>query len=232
MNIINFAKTSPVTLALLIAIVGYFALQVAQGVSPDNPTTIDLLSYGANTLPYTMNHQAWRLVSSGFVHVGIIHLLLNGFALYYFGSAIEVLLGKWRYLWLFLLAVIGGNLLTLHHAWYLWQNSQNPFVVNAGASGGIMGLGACLLMMSFGKKYKNLLDTKSLFIVMIINLASGFMIANINNAGHIGGACVGVVMGLAVAFLPKPAFWVLLAVLVGGFFGAWYYLLLAVTPHL
>ncbi len=112
-------RQTPITACLIISIVAYFILQLMMGVNIESPTNADLVRFGANFLPYSASTQPWRLLVAGFVHIGFIHLLFNGFALYYFGQALEVLIGKWRFLALFMLSVVGGNLLSLYYTWYL-----------------------------------------------------------------------------------------------------------------
>lgn len=232
MTIKEFAKFAPVTLVLLVLIVGYFGLQVLLGVSPDSPASHDIIKYGGNILPLTAHTEPWRLLSAGFVHVGIMHLLFNGFALYYFGPVSERLLGRAYFLVLFLCCIIGGNLANLYHTWSVFLATNDGVGVAAGASGGIMGLGACLLAISLSPnptaKY---LNRKSLFLVTAINLVIGFAIDGIDNAGHIGGAVTGLIFGLLVGFLPRYH-WALPPVLLAGFIYAWWHLSQAILPYL
>lgn len=202
MQIRQFARLAPITLTLLVLIVGYFVLQVLMGVSPERPTSQELIRFGANFLPLTITTEPYRLLTAGFVHIGIMHLLFNGFALYSFGQMAEMAWGRWVYLAVFLLSVIGGNLLNLAHTWY--GLPQGGLAIAAGASGGIMGLGSALLVMSLSRHpFSRHLDKKSLFIVMAINLMMGFAVDGIDNAGHIGGAITGLMLGLGIGFLPK-----------------------------
>lgn len=199
----HLIKTAPITLSLIVVIVAYFALQLLLGVSADNPSHQDLLRFGANLLPANIE-QPWRLLSSGFVHIGLIHLLFNAFALYYFGQVAEMVLGKWRFLSVFLLSIIGGNVLGLYYNFYRYLNVEQTISLSAGASGGIMGLGAVLIAISLSPHiHANKLNQTSLLSIMAVNLIMGFALPNIDNAGHIGGALTGLVLGLVFGFLPK-----------------------------
>lgn len=221
MKIQELAKLSPITLALLVAIVGYFVLQMGLGVSADNPTNDDLVRFGANFLPLTID-EPYRLLSAGFVHIGVMHLLFNGFALYSFGQFAEIAWGKWRFLAVFLLSIVGGNLLNLYHTWY--GLPEGGLSIAGGASGGIMGLGAGLLILSLSHhRMARLLDKKSLFMIMAINLIMGFAIEGIDNAGHIGGAITGLMLGASLAFAPK-IMWALSVVMAVGFGVAFWWL--------
>ena len=201
MTIQQLLKTAPVTTLLLISLIGLFFMQVLSGVDANNPSTEALLKWGANALPYTMDNEPWRLASSAFLHIGLMHLLFNGFAMYFFGQIAEPMFGSAKFLALFLLAAIGGNLLNNHITWQGILDGTGQPGLSAGASGGIMGIGAALLIAALFKISVNgmVLNLKSLIIIMGINLVYGFAVPGIDNAGHIGGAVTGLVIALAFA---------------------------------
>lgn len=201
MTIQQLLKTAPVTTLLLISFIGLFIMQVLSGVDANNPSTEALLKWGANALPYTMDNEPWRLASSAFLHIGLMHLLFNGFAMYFFGQVAEPMFGSAKFLALFLLAAIGGNLLNNHITWQGILDGTGQPGISAGASGGIMGIGAALLIAALFKISVNgmVLNLKSLIIIMGINLVYGFAVPGIDNAGHIGGAVTGLVIALAFA---------------------------------
>ncbi len=109
--------------------------------------------------------------------------------------------GSAKFLALFLLAAIGGNLLNNHITWQGILDGTGQPGLSAGASGGIMGIGAALLIAALFKISVNgmVLNLKSLIIIMGINLVYGFAVPGIDNAGHIGGAVTGLVIALAFA---------------------------------
>ncbi|KRG32823.1 rhomboid family intramembrane serine protease [Psychrobacter sp. P11G3] len=201
MTIQQLLKTAPVTTLLLASFIGLFIMQVLTGVDANNPSTEALLKWGANALPYTMQDQPWRLVSSAFLHIGLMHLLFNGFAMYFFGQIAEPMFGSAKFLALFLLAAIGGNLLNSYVTWQSILDGTGQPGLSAGASGGIMGIGAALLIAALFKISVNgiVLNLKSLIFIMGINLVYGFAVPGIDNAGHIGGAITGLVIALAFA---------------------------------
>ncbi|WLW65802.1 rhomboid family intramembrane serine protease [Psychrobacter sp. van23A] len=201
MTIQQLLKTAPVTTLLLISFIGLFIMQVLSGVDANNPSTEALLKWGANALPYTMDNEPWRLASSAFLHIGLMHLLFNGFAMYFFGQIAEPMFGSAKFLALFLLAAIGGNLLNNYITWQGILDGTGQPGLSAGASGGIMGIGAALLIAALFKISVNgmVLNLKSLIIIMGINLVYGFAVPGIDNAGHIGGAVTGLVIALAFA---------------------------------
>ncbi|WP_227543397.1 rhomboid family intramembrane serine protease [Moraxella cuniculi] len=224
MNIKMLWQAAPVTLLLIAGFVLVMVIQSLLGVRIDDPSMADLLRFGANFLPATL-HEPWRLVSSGFLHIGILHLLFNSFAMYYLGQAAEMILGGLRLLGLFLLSVMGGSLLVNYEAWQMWQLGKMP-TLTAGASGGIMDIGAFLLILAMCKTPVGyVLNTKGLAITMAINLLVGFAVDGISNAGHIGGSLVGVTAGVLYALLHRFAKhqwlpWVISAVVLASIY-AW-----------
>nr|WP_309594890.1 rhomboid family intramembrane serine protease [Moraxella osloensis] len=186
----------PITLALVVMCVGVFALQLFFGVNPTNPTNQALIAWGANFLPFSLGEAPWRLVTSLFLHIGFMHLLFNMFALYYFGQVAERMFGAVNFLALFLLSGVGGNLLNNYLGLHSVMAGEPP-IISAGASGGIMGIGMALLVTALTKTSFNnfALNFRSLLIVMAINLSYGFLVGGIDNAGHIGGAIVGGLLG-------------------------------------
>ncbi|MDO4580278.1 MAG: rhomboid family intramembrane serine protease [Acinetobacter sp.] len=195
--------------ALLIALnIGVFAWQILTGVDASQPSTRDAILWGADYAPLTFLEQPQRLFSSMFFHFGMIHLMLNMWALYIFGSVAEQLFGRLYFLGLYILAGLMGSLLSGYlqiqdSLQILAHGLTSPDLlpsVSAGASGAVMGLGASLTVLSLLPrlpKQRFLLDKKTLLLVMGLNLFMGFMISGINNAAHIGG----MVMGAALAAL-------------------------------
>ena len=181
MPITTLFSRAPVTVLLLLSFVGLFILQIATGVDINEPSLESLIQWGANALPYTIGYEPWRLVSSGFLHIGLMHLLFNCFAMYYFGQVAEVTFGSVKFLLLFLLSVVGGNLLNNYVTWWQIFHNDGAPGISAGASGGIMGIGMALLMVELLKKtllnflQKAATPIKSLAIIMGINLMYGLL---------------------------------------------------------
>ena len=194
--------------ACLIAInVGLFAWQVIQGMDVTQPSSMDAIRWGADYAPITFLAEPIRLFTSMFFHFGLIHLMLNMWALYIFGNVAEQLFGRLYFFGLYLLAGLMGSLLSgyisiqdTYELIKLGEPKQDLYPgVGAGASGAVMGLGAALTMLSILPQLKNqlfILDKKTLLMVLGINLAMGFMISGINNAAHIGGMIMGAALAL------------------------------------
>jgi rhomboid protease GluP len=189
--------------ALMIAVnVGLFAWQVLHGMDISSPSTADAIRWGADYAPLSFLAEPIRLISSMFFHFGLIHLMLNMWALYIFGSIAEQMLGRVYFIGLYFLAGISGSLLSgyvsIQDSYELIRlgeaNLELLPSVGAGASGAVMGIGSALTVLSLFPvlpQQRFLLDKKTLVSVMAINLAMGFMISGINNAAHIGGMMMG-----------------------------------------
>lgn len=190
--------------AVFIAInVGLFLWQVLTGVNITSPSLVDAIHWGADYAPLTFLEEPTRLFTSMFFHFGLIHLMLNMWALYIFGSVAEQLLGRFYYLGLYILAGLMGSLLSAfidiqNTVQLLQTNDPKLFpTVSAGASGAVMGIGGALTILSLLPilpKQRFILDKKTLVMVMGINLFIGFTMPGINNAAHIGGMLMGAVL--------------------------------------
>lgn len=132
-----------------------------------------------------------RLISSIFLHAGILHLICNLYSLYILGPQVEGFYGKTKFTIIYIVSGIIGNLLSLA---FLGDN-----IVSVGASGSIFGLLGAILY--FGYHYRVYLSSviKSQIIPLILlNLGIGFMASGINNFAHIGGLIGGVLISMAV----------------------------------
>ena len=192
--------------ALFIAInVSLFLWQVLTGVNISSPSLVDAIHWGADYAPLTFLEEPTRLFTSMFFHFGLIHLMLNMWALYIFGSVAEQLFGRFYYLGVYIFAGLMGSLLSglidIQNTFELLQ-SQNPELfptVSAGASGAVMGIGGALTVLSLFPilpKQRFILDKKTLVMVMGINLLIGFTMPGINNAAHIGGMLMGAILAV------------------------------------
>ena len=151
--------------------------------------------FGANYGPLVANGQFYRLITSAFLHADIIHLLTNMYALYVIGRQIESFYGKTKYLTIYILSAIIGNIFSLAFGFE---------VLSVGASGAIFGLLGSLLY--FGYHYRIYLGNvmKSQIIpTIILNLFIGLMISSINLSAHIGGLIAGILISMALGVKGK-----------------------------
>ena len=143
-----------------------------------NPSV--LVYYGAKYNPYIVFlHQYWRFVTPIFLHIGLEHVLMNSIFLYFLGNQLESIIGSGRFFIIYLLSGIIGNV-----ASFAFSPS-----ISAGASTSLFGLFGIILYLStkhgyirffkeLGMQYKALL---------IMNLASSFLLSRVDLYGHIGG---------------------------------------------
>lgn len=160
---------------ILINVLVFILLSILGKGSTDTET---LFRFGANYSVAVKNGEVYRLLSSIFLHAGIIHLVVNMYSLKIIGGQVETYIGKWRYLLIFLLSGISGSLLSC-----IFSDS-----LSVGASGAIFGLLGAFVY--FGYHYRVFFHSvlKSQVIPIIaVNLLIGFLIPGIDNASHIGG---------------------------------------------
>jgi membrane associated rhomboid family serine protease len=136
-------------------------------------------------------HEFYRLITSTFLHYGLLHILLNMLALAMIGPYLERLLGAWRFLAVYLLAALGGSV-----AVYVFGSRYTAVV---GASGAIFGLfAACLLLVGeLG------LDPRTLIATIVLNFVLTFSVPDISKLGHVGGFVLGGLATVAIAGLPR-----------------------------
>jgi rhomboid protease GluP len=152
-----------------------------------------LIRFGAKFNPLIYEGEWWRFFTPIILHIGFLHLLMNSFALYYIGPAVERAYGSFRFLFIYLIAGLSGSITSF---------AFSPFL-SAGASGAIFGcFGALLYIGVHNRKVFFRTMGSNLLIIIGINLAIGFVIPNIDNAGHIGGLVGGFLAALIVQ-LPK-----------------------------
>ncbi len=190
-----FRKGFVVTPLLIIINFLVFILMVLTGADIVDPTSKHIFRWGGNFVPATLESQWWRIFTSQFVHVGIIHLLTNMVALLFVGMTLEPLFGKSRFVIAYLLSGVGGALLSM---------SLKPDNLSAGASGCIFGLfGIFLALLSVNLTDRE--NRKRLFPVLAIYigylLAGGMKEQHIDVSAHAGGLISGLLLGYA--FLPS-----------------------------
>lgn len=184
-----FNKKFPIVTYVIIAInLLLFVLMYMFGNGSEDSET--LINFGALTT-YHLEYlnEYYRLITSGFIHIGILHLAFNNYALYIIGAQLEGFFGKTKYIIIYLFSILIGNLLSI-----LFIDG-----ISAGASGGIFGLlGA---MVYFGYHYRVYFGTvikSQILPLIVINLLIGFSMSGINNFAHIGGLIGGVLMAMTV----------------------------------
>ena len=195
-------KGLSVTALLLIAIgIGYLWELVAAG-GPGNlfegPSAVDLIKAGA-LVPVKLDGTGglvggewWRLVTAMFLHAGLIHLALNSYVLWIFGSMMESEIGRLPMLGVFFATGIFAGAASYAFA--------PGFIVAVGASGAIFGLVGAFIAYNYRRRHLMLAQARlrAAASMLILNLIIGFTIPAIDWRAHLGGVVAGVVAGLAV----------------------------------
>lgn len=174
------------TYALIAANVIAFLGVVASGgtlFSGGGTLTID----GALRGNFVANGEWWRLLTSGFLHAGLIHLFLNMFILYLLGGLLEPAIGKVRFGLIYLVALLSGSFGAL---------LLTPDALTLGASGAVFGLmGAAVIVM----RARGINPMESgIGMLILLNLGITFLVPGISIGGHVGGLIGG---GLAAYVL-------------------------------
>jgi rhomboid protease GluP len=173
-----------------------FVAMLIGGFDPDHVSSQQLLNWGADFGPATISrNEWWRLFTSMFVHLGLIHVGFNMFVLLQIGPFMERLLGNIAFLIVYLISGVAGALVSL--AW-------NPYVTSAGASGAIFGLYGALIGFLVLRKdsvpiavLQRLLMSAGVFL--LYNAVFGVLDKGTDPADHAGGLIGGLICGLAIS---------------------------------
>ena len=217
-------SVTQVLVGMNVAVFMAMVVQIALGKAPEGSSIMDFRSqvvlWGANVGPLTIQGEWWRLLTNTFVHGGLIHIAFNMWCLWSLGQLCESLYGAWTYIAIYLICGLGARLTSV---WW------HPFVPSVGASGAIFGLaGALLAALKLGEfsvpraALSGVMRSLGAFVVY--NLLFGFL-PGIDNSAHIGGLITGLIVGALIALLapqhddaPKRAliFVVMLCAVAGG----------------
>lgn len=196
-----FSRATPAVYALMAVNIGVFVLMGIVSRGSDDPMT--LIAFGAKTNGLLRSGEWFRLITPIFIHAGLLHLLLNSYALWMVGTQVEKLYGSARFLAIYLLSGIGGVAGSYFGQTFLPKPSDAPSV---GASGAIFGLFGVLAV--FGFRYRREMPpairramTAGVLPVIVINLFIGASIPFIDNSAHIGGLLTGAALTLIIPYI-------------------------------
>jgi rhomboid protease GluP len=193
----NRWATAPATYTLVGINCAIYILMVLRGVSPSNPSVVDLVHWGANFGGYVLAGQWWRLLTAAFVHVGILHLATNMWCLWNLGLLGEPLLGPVGVVAVYVLTGIAGNLLSV---------AVHPQVIGAGASGAVFGIAGVLILLLKARFLPVAQEEvrrlrKSVIYFALLNFVIGGTSLllrtsiQIDNMAHLGGFLCGLILG-------------------------------------
>ena len=149
--------------------------------------------------PGSGEFEPWRMLTAAFLHSQgfLLHIVLNMYMLWIFGQALEPLLGRVRFLALYLISAIGGSV-----GYLLLTPGYVPGVPQAGvvgASGAIFGLFGAMLLVQRHRGG----DTRQLWVLIAINGVIGFVVPQIAWQAHLGGLVTGALCAAVVAYTPR-----------------------------
>lgn len=167
---------------------------------------VDQVDQSATLLRGVATGAWWQVITSAFTHVSAMHIALNMFALYYLGPQIEQILGRARFLAVYLVSALAGSAGVM-----LFTDPHTPTV---GASGAIFGLMGAFAIIALKIKA----DVRGIALIVGLNLLLTFTVSNISWQGHLGGLVGGALATAAIVYAPKGPHrskiqWALLALL-------------------
>lgn len=200
----EFSQRMVVTPVLIAVNVLFFAITAAQaGSVAANQRSALFLELVMYTPAVAWDGEWWRLVTSGFLHFGPLHLALNMIALYVLGRDLEPVFGKLRFSAVYGVSLLGGGL-----AVYLFGGIDT---LVAGASGAVYGLMGAMLVAVLRLK----LNPGPALGVIGLNVVLSFTLPGISLLGHIGGLVIGAALTAGLVYAPaaKRNNWQLAAVI-------------------
>ncbi len=181
-----------VTFSLIGINVLIFLITAIQARSGIDMIGSSLFLHGVLSPQLVASGEWWRLASSGFLHLSVVHIGLNMMSLYFLGVPLERMLGRWRFLAVYLLAMLGGAVAVML--------LTDPASSAAGASGAIFGLMGGLVVVF--RRFRH--DMRQLVFVLAINLYLSFQLSGISWQDHLGGLFVGAAVTAAMVY-PRAA---------------------------
>lgn len=190
------ARGVPATRLLVVINLVVFAAMLAGGAGLWHSSNSVQLAWGANFGPATQDGEWWRLGTAMFLHFGVIHLGLNLWALWDGGQLVERMYGTTRFIAIYFVSGLTGNLLSLV--------ANKGLAISGGASGAIFGIYGALLVFLWRERQKlHPHDFRWFFWgaagFATASLVLGFLITGIDNAAHIGGFLAGTLGGVLLS---------------------------------
>lgn len=184
------ARKEPVTVVLILINILVFLAVEFTGLSQD---ARHMLDWGAAYTPMIVgNGEYYRIFTCMFLHFGIEHLANNMLVLFVLGSRLERVTGSFKFLAVYLIGGIGGNILSL-----VMELRSGDYAVSAGASGAVFAvMGAMIYVVLRNKGWLGDLSMRQILVMAAFSLYFGFTSSGVDNAAHLGGLAVGFVLAV------------------------------------
>jgi len=178
------------TVILIVNFAFYIATAFKGGSFWDIPGPV-LFTFGAKIgLQYLPHYGWWRLVTAGFLHGGMLHILMNSWVLFDLGAEVEAAYGTARMIVFYFVSTVTGFFLS---AW--WSPG-----ISIGASAGLMGLIGAMIAFTITERSAIARSLRSQYVRWVIYImAFGFFVPGIDNAAHVGGAIGGFLAGFVLS---------------------------------
>ena len=193
-------EQAPMTISILVlnAVMYLLTVILGSGTIWNGGTTGTLIQFGAQYGPLVASGEWYRLITANFLHGGLMHIFFNSYALFYFGIVVEKIYSSQKFIFIYLISGVVGNILTQ----IFYTN-----VPSVGASGAIFGLVGLMFSAGISGNMRGRLrgfSGTALLPMILINLFLGFTVPGINNIAHIGGLGTGFLLGFLIS--PNPEF--------------------------
>ena len=189
-------KKEPVTAILIFINLIVFVLVEVTGGSQN---TMHMVKWGAAYTPYILEKgEYYRMFTCMFLHFGMEHLANNMLVLFVLGQRLEPILGKVRFLMIYILGGMGGSFLSL-----LMDLKSGDFTVSAGASGAVFAvMGAMIYVLLRNRGRVADLSARQILIMAVFSVYLGYASSGVDNAAHLGGMASGFVLA-ALLYHPR-----------------------------
>jgi membrane associated rhomboid family serine protease len=145
-----------------------------------------------------VGHQWWRIITSGFLHAGLLHIFVNMISLWSLGRFVEAVAGRWRMLVIYFVSLIASGLGVV----YLTAPAD-AMTPTLGASGAIFGLFGALFAMGLKLGPAGMQLVRGNIGILILNLVFTFSVHTISWQAHVSGLVVGFLFTLLIFYPPR-----------------------------
>lgn len=185
-------KREPVTALLILLNTLIFLIVEFTGGSENGQ---HMLECGAVYAPLIIEHGQWyRMITSMFLHFGAPHLINNMLVLFVLGQRLEPVTGKMKFLLIYILGGLGGNLISL-----IWDMRTGNYSLSAGASGAVFAvMGGMIYVIIRHRGRVADLNMKQMLLMAAFSLYFGFASGGVDNAAHAGGLLCGFIAAVIV----------------------------------
>ena len=195
---------APATYALIAINIAAFVVELAGGGAASIQGGGQVIQDAGLNGPDVADGQVWRIVTSGFLHAGFLHIAINMFALFILGTLLEPGIGTPRFLAVYFVSLLAGSFGAL---------LLDPNETTVGASGAIFGLMSAAFIIARHRGLEQLASQIGFYV--ILNLVFTFGVPGISVGGHLGGLVGGGLAALVITFAERRAFRLLLLEVLG-----------------